>query len=321
MVHNIHGLVQLLNNDDEYISKKAQKEDNTVMLYHSLKNLTIHELIEIAIGSKNKEQREMAVHILGSKGSSKQEILNKLWEITTYDHSSIKKAAYWSLAKLNDKKVIPFLLDMLDSSISLFEKSVTMNLLGKIGIETTIRPLVNLSALTKDKTTISAGLAIHQITNRIGLKPLIDLLQDVELLIRQEVIWILSARVRFLSNTYERMRILKALKNQLTTEENQEMKAIIAFNLSTLNILEGSKELLLMCINKSIPEYRASSFWNEVVRAFIYRQKEASLKLVNKSLDALKSGNLHDNEAKKTQKNLKKIKKTLMKLDKIFEIE
>ncbi|NHJ47156.1 MAG: HEAT repeat domain-containing protein [Asgard group archaeon] len=320
MVQKIHGEARLLSNDVEYKQKKPEKENEKDILYRSMENLTVYELIEIASCSKDKQQRELAVHLLGSKNQSHKEIKAKLWDISAYEHSSIRRAAYWSLAKMDDKKVIPFLLELLATNISEYEKTITINYLGKIGDETTLKPLVQINATVKDQTTISTGMAIHQITKRVGVLSLIDLLYDKDPVIRQEVIWLLSARARFLSKTTERKRILDALKQYLLNEEDTTVRTVIAYNLSTLNIIEGSKELLLLCLLNSVPPNQATSYWNEVVRAFIYRQKESSLKLVEKSLRALSMMDSQDKETKQTKKNLLKLKKSLVKLDKIFEM-
>ncbi|NHK32328.1 MAG: HEAT repeat domain-containing protein [Asgard group archaeon] len=320
MVQKIHGEARLLSNNDEYLSNKEKKVNHQIDLYKSMESLTAFELLEIATSAKNKQQREFAVYLLGLNNQSNHKIKSILWEISSYDHSSIRKTAYWSLAKLNEKKVIPNLLELLSADISEYDKSVTINLLGKIGDESVIRPLVIVSSTTKDRTLISAGMAIHQITRRIGIEPLLDLLRDQEQEIRQETIWLLSSRARFLSKTTERKEILEALTNHLQLEKDISTKSILAFNLSTLNIIEGSKELLLLCLANKISEDLASTYWNEVVRAFVYRQKEISLKLVDKSIQVITNSQSQNKESKQTKRNLLKLKKSLKKLDKIFEV-
>lgn len=320
MVQKTHGEARLLSNNKEYISPKEQKENPQIELFKTMENLSVFELLEIATSAKNKQQREFAVHLLGLNSQSNKTIKSTLWEISSYDHSSIRKNAYWSLAKLNEKQVIPNLLELLTSDINDHDKSITINLLGKIGDERVVRPLVKISATTKDRTIISAGMAIHQIIRRIGIESLLNLLLDNDLDVRQETIWLLSSRARFLSKTNERKNIIETLTNHLHVERDLTIKSILAYNLSTLNILEGSKELLLLLLGNNIAKEHETTYWNEVVRAFIYRQKEISLKLVEKSIQALTSENNQNKESKKTKKNLLKLKKSLRKLDKIFDI-
>ncbi len=320
MVQKTHGEARLLSNNKEYISPKEQKENPQIELFKTMENLSVFELLEIATSAKNKQQREFAVHLLGLNSQSNKKIKSTLWEISSYDHSSIRKNAYWSLAKLNEKQVIPNLLELLTSDINDHDKSITINLLGKIGDERVVRPLVKISATTKDRTIISAGMAIHQIIRRIGIESLLNLLLDNDLDVRQETIWLLSSRARFLSKTNERKNIIETLTNHLHVERDLTIKSILAYNLSTLNILEGSKELLLLLLGNNIAKEHETTYWNEVVRAFIYRQKEISLKLVEKSIQALTSENNQNKESKKAKKNLLKLKKSLRKLDKIFDI-
>lgn len=320
MVQKTHGEARLLSNNNEYLTLKEKQENPQLRLYKTMESLSAFELLEIATSAKNKQQREFAVHLLGLNNRSSQKIKSTLWEISSYDHSSIRKTAYWSLAKLNEKKVIPSLLELLTSDITDYDKSITINLLGKIGDEQVIKPLVKISATTKDRTIISAGMAIHQVIRRIGIESLICLLLDEELEMRKETIWLLSSRARFLSKTSERKKIIDALTNHLQKEKDLTAKSILAFNLSTLNIIEGSKELLLLCLANNVASEFTTTYWNEVVRAFVYRQKEISLKLVEKSIQALTTGQNQNKESKQTKKNLLKLKKSLKKLDKIFDV-
>ncbi len=320
MVQNINGVTKFLKTKEVY---KMHQEDNQANQYNeiiiSLKQKSVCELLQIARKAKNRHHRVFAVHLLGKQEKKRDEIISHLREIVAYEHRSVKNEAIWALAKLGDKSVQSLLFEIYSTNMSELEKSLTVKMLGKIGDEKSIEFLLDVSAESRNLTGLNAGAAIHEIVDKIGIHPLIQALEHESDLIRQEAIWVLCARCKFLSDYKEKKRIIDALTARLEFEHSIPTRVALCYNLSILNIPEASQELLVLCVSGQIPSDRQLFFLNEVIRAFVYRQKESSLKLVKKLNTAIETVEARGRNIS-TTKLISRLENSIKNLDKIFEI-
>ncbi len=317
MVHNVNGVTKLLNTKEVYLEHTPKNKYSEMVKL--MEDKTIYELLQIATKDKNHYHRIFAVHLLGKKSEKRDEIVNVLREVVTYEHYSVRNEAIWALARLGDLNIQVSLIEIYATNKTNLEKTLTVKLLGKIGDENSIPFLLNVCVNSDSITSLSAGSSIHEILDRIGVKPLLRELHNEDLKIRQEVVWILSARCKFLYRSNEKKIIIEALKNKLAQDPSILVRLATAYNLSALNISEGSKELLILCISGKIKRERQAFFLNEVIRAFVYRQKESSLKLVNKLHLAIENSEDFRKDTK-TTRIISKIEKSIKNFDKIFDI-
>ena len=320
MVHNINGVTKFLKTKEVYKQHQQQNQENQYNeIIISLKQKNEFELLEIARKAKNRHHRVFAVHLLGKRKRKKTEIISHLRKIVAYEHRSVKNEAIWALAKLGDRSIQSLLFEIYSTNLSELEKSLTVKMLGKIGDEKSIEFLLDVSAKSRNLTGLNAGSAIHEIIDKIGIQPLIGALENETDLIRQEAIWILCARCKFLSNRKEKKIIIESLKNRLDHENSIPTRLALCYNLSILNISEASQELLVLCVTGKIPNERQLFFLNEVIRAFVYRQKESSLRLVKKLNTAIETVDARGRNIT-TTKLISRLEKSIGNLDKIFEI-
>jgi len=320
MVQNINGVTKFLKTKEVYKQHQQQNQENQYNeIIISLKQKSVYELLQIARKAKNRHHRVFAVHLLGKQKRKRDEIISHLREIVAYEHRSVKNEAIWALAKLGDKSVQSLLFEIYSTNMSELEKSLTVKMLGKIGDEKSIEFLLDVSAESRNLTGLNAGAAIHEIVDKTGIHPLIQALEHESDLIRQEAIWVLCARCKFLSNNKEKKRIIESLTSRLEFEHSIPTRVALCYNLSILNIPEASQELLVLCVSGQIPSDRQLFFLNEVIRAFVYRQKESSLKLVKKLNTAIETVDARGRNVS-TTKLISRLEKSIKNLDKIFEI-
>jgi hypothetical protein len=320
LVHNINGVTKFLKTKEVYKQHQQQNQANQYNeIIISLRQKSVYELLQIARKAKNRHHRVFAVHLLGKQKNKRSEIISHLREIVAYEHRSVKNEAIWALAKLGDRSIQSLLFEIYSTDMSELEKSLTVKMLGKIGDKKSIEFLLDVSANSRNLTGLNAGSAIHEIIDKIGIQPLIHALENESDLIRQEAIWILCARCKFLSNKKEKNSIINALVSRLELEDSIPTRVALCYNLSILNIPEASQELLVLCVSGQIPNDRQLFFLNEVIRAFIYRQKESSLKLVKKLNTAIETVDARGRNIS-TSKLVSRLEKSIKNLDKIFEI-
>ena len=320
MVHNINGVTKFLKTKEVYSQHQQQNKANQYSeIIISLKQKSVFELLQIARKAKNRHHRVFAVHLLGKQKKKRAEIISQLREIVAYEHRSVKNEAIWALAKLGDRSIQSLLFELYSTDMSELEKSLTVKMLGKIGDEKSITFLLDISTHSRNLTGLNAGTAIHEIIDKTGIQPLIQALENECDLIRQEAIWILCARCKFLSNKKEKKTIIRELISRLDHEDSIPTRVVLCYNLSILNVPKASQELLVLCASGQITNDRQMFFLNEVIRAFIYRQKESSLKLVSKLNIAIETVDARGRNVS-TAKLVSRLEKSIRNLDKIFEI-
>jgi len=320
MVHNINGVTKLLKTKEVYQQHQQHNQENQYNeIIISLRQKSNYELLQIARKAKNRHHRVFAVHLLGKRKKKRNEIISHLREIVAYEHRSVKNEAIWALAKLGDRSIQSLLFEIYSANTTELEKSLTVKMLGKIGDEKSIEFLLDVSAKSRNLTGLNAGATVHEIIDKTGIQPLVLALESVTDVIRQEAIWILCARCKFLSNKKEKKIIIEALKKRLDLENSIPARLALCYNLSILNISEASQELLILCVSGKIPTERQLFFLNEVIRAFVYRQKESSLKLVKKLNTAIETVDARGRNVS-TTKLVSRLEKSIRNLDKIFEI-
>ncbi len=323
-------MVQKLNNnrielistgEDFRNATKSIDATNYSAIFHAYKQKTIAELFEIISLNKIRNYRLIAVYLLGKLDVANQEVIDFLRNLVTYENIDIRKEAIWSLARLGDKNILPKLINILKTGATDLEKSITAKLIGKIGNEHVILPLLKLLIESAPLSSLSAGIALHHLINCIGYEAITKYLRHPELKIRTQVIWFLCSKTMFSNQQEEKRILIIQLKKALQSENNCNVKLVLAYALSTLNVIEGAKELLCFCLSNKIKKERQNFFWEEITRFYIYSQKQASLELTSKLNNAL-SGNdqilSHTNKA--IFSLLKKLEDTISNLDKIFDL-
>lgn len=317
LVYNTNGVTKILSTKEIFQEHKTRNKNSEMVKF--LEEKTIHELLQIATKDMNRYHRILAIHLLGKKKEKREKIKCVLREVIDYEHFSVRNEAIWALARLDDLKVQTSLMEIYKTHKMDIEKTLTVKLLGKIGDEKVIQFLLNVCVTSDSITRLSAGASIHEIIDRNGVEPLLNELNNKNPKIRQEAIWILSARCKFVCKIKEKKLIIEVLKNRMTIDQSIQVRLTIAYNLSLLDIPEGSKELLLMFISKEIESERQAFFLNEVIRAFVYRQKKSSLKLVNKLNLILENSEGFEKDIK-ASKVISKIENSIKNFDKIFDI-
>ncbi len=323
-------LVQKLNNnrielistgEDFRNATKPIDPTNYSAIFHEYKQKTIAELFEIISTSKTRNYRLIAVYLLGKQKIASQEVIDFLRNLVTYENIDIRKEAVWSLARLGDNNILPKLIQILKTGSTDLEKSITAKLLGKVGNDRAILPLLKLLIDPMPLSSFSAGIALHHLVNRIGCEAIDKHLCHPEIEIRTQVIWFLCSKTMFSNKQGEKRHIIAQLKKALQLENNQQVKLVLAYALSTLNVKEGAKELLYFCVLNKIKKERQNFFWEEITRFYIYSQKQASLELMSKLNNTISTKNQtfsHTNKA--IFSLLKKLEDTINNLDKIFDL-
>jgi hypothetical protein len=322
MVQNLSDKIIFMSKkhqNNEHVSKEAVNE--TLSLYSQLSQKNNLELFTMLKKAKNKELRRMLVFLLGEKKPKKQEIIQNLQRLAKCDHSIIRKEAIWSLAKTGEKIIAQDLLTVLINSSNEADKHFSAYYLQDIGSESAIIPLIKISSQYRSATGITAGAVIHKIINRIGPQPLLDALNHTTKTIRIEAIWILSARIQFISCVDERTKILACLEARLAQENDLEVKTVLAYNLCELDNLAGVRELLVLCLNNELPAERLAFFWETVVHFYIKRQKELSLFLIQQLNETLQSEDVSVELQipNKINKVITQLEKSIKGFDKIFD--
>ena len=294
---------------------------NYSAIYLEYKSKTTQELFEIIASSKQRNYRLIAVYLLGKIASPSQEIIDFLRNLTSYENIDIRKEAAWALARLGDNSIQPKLLQILKTSSSDTEKSITARYLGSIGDTRSFLPLLELLCEDNRLSSFSAGIALHHLTDRLGLETLFTCLIMREPHIRIQVIWFLCARAMFTEEQSEKDSIISKLKYCINLENDDKVKLVLAYGLSTLNVAEGAKELLFFCLSDKIKKERQQFFWEEITRFYIYTQKKVSLELMSKLNNNIVLSDLSIDKTNKTVYSLlKKLEETIKDLDKIFNL-
>ncbi len=322
-------MVQKLNNnrielistgEDFRKSTKPIDPRNYSAIYLEYKHKTIAELFEIISTDKTRNYRLIAVYLLGKQTTASKEVIDFLRNLITYENIDIRKEAVWALARLGDKSSLSKLIQFLKSSTNELEKSITARLIGKVGNERAILPLLELITESAPLSSLSAGIALHLLINRIGSEIFVKHLKHAETKVRTQVIWFLCSRTMFSKNPEEKRHIISLLKKALYSEKEWSVKLVLAYSLSTLNVADGAKELLYFCLSNKIKKERQNFFWEEITRFYIYSQKQVSLELMNK---LNKKFSVNDRQIANTSKAifslLKKLEETINDIDKIFD--
>ncbi len=103
MVHNVNGVTKLLNTKEVYLEHTPKNKYSEMVKL--MEDKTIYELLQIATKDKNHYHRIFAVHLLGKKSEKRDEIVNVLREVVTYEHYSVRNEAIWALARLGDLNI------------------------------------------------------------------------------------------------------------------------------------------------------------------------------------------------------------------------
>jgi len=321
-------LVQKLSNKIEYLSTEKKfrtlsfdlEAEEFRRLFKEYQEKTAHDLIEIVSHSKNKNSRLVAVYLLGRNKSGDSAIKKTLRNLLSYEASAVKKEAIWSLARIGDTNILTNLLSLLPRCESEVERSISVRLIGRVGDKRTILPLLKVYVEFNELSSMSAGLALNEIINKIGIEPLAIELLNKDKTVRKAVIWLLSARAQFTTQG-ERRKIVKYLKEALISEKKPSLRLLLAYNLSQLNVPEGSKELLHLSLTNQIDKKRQQFFWNEIIRYYIYSQKQSSLELVNKLIKKINSNDFNlENSERIFHSTLKTLEKIITSFDSIFDL-
>ena len=320
MVQKVNNVVRFLSTEEVYRKQvKTDYDPPLLEIYKELEHKSTYELIDIATRAKNRHQRIFAVYLLGKMDSQNEDIRSTLWKLLSYENVVIRKEAIWALARLGDKKIQKKLINLFSENSTEFENNLTARLLGKIGDELSIEPLLSICINSKDIASLSAGASIHEIIERIGLTPLLNRLTSIDPKYREEVVWLLSSRAKYLETSRERKKIIQTLLDTYTKEKDFNVRLSIAYNLSVMGIVTGTKELLLLCLSNQIDPDRESFFWNEVIRAFVSKQKQLTMKIIDQLGDSLHNDELAQ-ELTSANQILKNLKKTIGNFDRIFDL-
>ncbi|NHJ85468.1 MAG: HEAT repeat domain-containing protein [Asgard group archaeon] len=320
MVQKVNNVVRFLSTEEVYRKQvKTDFDPPLFEIYKELEHKSTYELIDIATGAKNRHQRIFAVYLLGKMDSQNEDIRSTLWKLLSYENVVIRKEAIWALARLGDKKIQKKLINLFSENSTEFENNLTARLLGKIGDELSIEPLLSICINSKDIAGLSAGASIHEIIERIGLDPLLNKLTSIDPKYREEVVWLLSSRAKYLETSQERKKIIQTLLDAYTYEKDFSVRLSIAYNLSVMGIVTGTKELLLLCLSNQIDSDRESFFWNEVIRAFVCKQKQLTLKIIDQLGDSLHNDELAQ-ELTSANQILRNLKKSIGNFDRIFDL-
>lgn len=314
--------IELLSTGEDFCNlTKPIDPENYSAIYLDYKQKTITELFEIISTSKTRNYRLIAVYLLGKQKTANQEVIDFLRNLVTYENIDIRKEAVCSLARLGDKSILPKLIQILKTSANDLEKSIAAKLTGKIGNERAILPLLQLLVERAPLSSFSAGMALHHLVNRIGYEALDNHLRHPEIKIRTQVIWFLCSKTMFSKQQEERRHIITQLKKALQLENNWKVKLVLAYGLSTLNVIEGARELLYFCLSDKIKKERQNFFWEEITRFHIYSQKQVSLELMSKLNNKISANDKVFAPATKAIFSLlKKLEETINNLDKIFDL-
>ena len=314
--------IEWLSTGESFRDKEKQIDPrNYSAIYLEYKQKTVHELFEIISLSKKRNYRLIAVYLLGQNFVPSQEIIDFLRNLVSYENVDIRKEAVWALARLNDSSILPKLLQFLKTSTSDIEKSITAKFLGKIGDERSILPLLKL--LTEDNrlSSFSAGIALHNLTDRIGFEMIFSQLRNPSEKIRIQTIWFLCSKAMFSVSKKEQKKIISRLLGALLVEDDKKVKLVLAYGLSSLNVAAGTKELLCFCLSNTINKERQKFFWDEITRFYVYTQKQTSLEIMNKLNNSISAGEQNISKANDAVFSLlKKLENTIKNLDKIFDI-
>lgn len=320
MVQNLSNKIEYLGTEKKYRTLSFDLEaEEFRKLFKDYQEKTAHDLIEIVSNSKNKNSRLVAVYLLGRNKSEDSTIKKTLRNLLSYEASAVKKEAIWSLARIGDTNILTSLLSLLPRCENEVERSITIRLIGRVGDKQTILPLLKLYVEFNELSSMSAGLALNEIINKIGIEPIAIELFNKDKNIRKAVIWLLSARAQFTTRE-ERKKIVKYLKEALISEKTPSLQLLLAYNLSLLNIPEGTKELLHLSLANKIDKKRQQFFWNEITRSYIYCQKQSSLELVKRLNEGITSKDFDSKNNEKTILSiLKKLEKLISNIDSIFD--
>lgn len=321
MVQKLSNKIEYLGTDKKFRTLSFDLEaEEFRRLFKEYQEKTTHDLIEIVSNSKNKNSRLVAVYLLGRNKSEDSAIKKTLRNLLSYEASAVKKEAIWSLARIGDTNILTSLLSLLPRCENEVERSITIRLIGRVGDKSTILPLLKVYVEFNELSSMSAGLALNEIINKIGIEPLAIELLNKEKNIRKAVIWLLSACAQFTTQE-ERKKIVKYLKEALISEKRPSLRLLLAYNLSQLNVPEGTKELLHLSLTNKIDQKRQQFFWNEITRYYIYHQKQSSLELVNKLNKELNSQDFDlKNNERNILTNLKKLEEIITSIDSIFDL-
>lgn len=317
-------MVQKLGNNIEYLNSKKQitinsnKTNTFLSTLQQLKDKSLFDLLSILKTDKNKTKRQVVVYLLGKRENVDHTIIQLLREMLAYESSDIRKEIIWTLAKFGDESVQNHLLKLIEKSADELEITISVRLLGRIGDKEALPILLQLFTTKNSTISYSAIVAINELIEKEGIESIYGYLQNSNRLIRLATIWILGLYCYQNEKNNNKKKTIELLLFSYEREKDEEIKLATAYFLTLLNSIEGVKRLLTILYSNKIPTEQKTFYWNEIIRFFVYKQKQSSLNLFAKINHNLNS-TLKQGKHTELFSDLLKLKKMLSDFDKIFD--